>query len=207
MKGGKYFVLLTILFINLFTMIKMGLRVNFLSELLLIVLFLIASLIILYRVFNGMEKGVFTALIFLVAIINMFYIRHMYIVLPLINTGTPGKLLFGINMIGCVLGFLIGITSINKEEEIVEEEKEEVVEEKVEPKIEVVEEVEKPVEKKKNVKTDYSPGKFVASQKSTYYHAPKCDWAKKINKKNAVWLKSKAEAKKKGYKAHSCLKK
>lgn len=51
----------------------------------------------------------------------------------------------------------------------------------------------------------YSPGKFVASKSSTSYHAPKCEWAEKINKKNRVWLASKEDAKKKGYKAHSCL--
>ena len=54
--------------------------------------------------------------------------------------------------------------------------------------------------------TAYSPGKFVASKSSTSYHAPKCEWAEKISKKNRVWLASKEDAKKKGYKAHSCLK-
>ncbi len=52
---------------------------------------------------------------------------------------------------------------------------------------------------------EYSPGKFVASKSSTSYHAPKCEWAEKINKKNRVWFASKEDAKKKGYKAHSCL--
>ena len=52
----------------------------------------------------------------------------------------------------------------------------------------------------------YSPGKFVASVAGTKYHSPKCDWAKKINKKNLVWLKSKADASKQGYKPCNCLK-
>ncbi|MCK4522166.1 MAG: hypothetical protein KAU20_06335 [Nanoarchaeota archaeon] len=210
MKGGKYFALLVILFINIFTLIKMGLRVNFLSELLLIVLFLIASLIILYSVFKEREYGLFITILFLVSLINLFYIRHMFIVLPKINAGMLGRLLFGVNMLGNTIGFLIGITSIKKQEDITEEEKEEIIGKDIEPKIE---EMDKKIgEQTKEEPWDsvveaYYPGKFLASKKSIYYHAPKCDWAKRINKKNRVWLKGKAEAKKKGYKAHSCLKK
>ena len=63
-------------------------------------------------------------------------------------------------------------------------------------------------ERKKEAKvfTNFSPGKFVASQTGTSYHAPTCDWAKKIKANKRVWLKNKEEAKKKGYKMHSCLK-
>ena len=62
-----------------------------------------------------------------------------------------------------------------------------------------------PQKKSSKYTAEYSPGKFVASKSSTSYHAPKCEWAEKINKKNRVWLASKEDAKKKGYKAHSCL--
>jgi len=69
-----------------------------------------------------------------------------------------------------------------------------------------VKEEETTEEPKKTVaKKTYSPGKFVASKFAKNYHAPKCDWAKKIKEKNQVWLKDKKEAKKKGYKPHSCL--
>ena len=61
--------------------------------------------------------------------------------------------------------------------------------------------------KKTTIKKTFKPGKFVASKTGVKYHSPKCDWAKKINKKKRVWLKDKAEARKKGYKACSCVKK
>ncbi|MEA3429728.1 MAG: hypothetical protein U9R08_00485 [Nanoarchaeota archaeon] len=50
------------------------------------------------------------------------------------------------------------------------------------------------------------PGKYLASKTGTTYHAPKCEWAKRIKKANRVWLDSDKEAKKKGYKKHDCLK-
>ena len=46
----------------------------------------------------------------------------------------------------------------------------------------------------------------MASKSGTKYHAPKCDWAKKIKKSNAVWFISKEEAKKAGYKKDDCVK-
>ncbi len=66
----------------------------------------------------------------------------------------------------------------------------------IKPKVEEVEEVKK----------TFEPGKYIASKTGSKYHAPKCDWAKKIKKKNAVWFNSKEEAKKAGYKADSCVK-
>ena len=56
------------------------------------------------------------------------------------------------------------------------------------------------------VNVTYDPGKYVASKNSDYYHAPKCDWAKKIKKERQVWFKDLEEAKKKGYRAHECAK-
>ncbi|MCH8004231.1 MAG: hypothetical protein IH934_06400 [Nanoarchaeota archaeon] len=77
-----------------------------------------------------------------------------------------------------IVGFFISLFSIKKE------------------KVEAVEEVEK----------EFSPGKYIASKSGTKYHAPKCDWAKKIKKANAVWFDSKEEAKKAGYKKDDCVK-
>jgi len=57
-----------------------------------------------------------------------------------------------------------------------------------------------------HVEKTFSPGKYIASKTGTKFHAPKCDWAKRIKKKNAVWFDSKQEAKKAGYKADSCVK-
>jgi len=56
------------------------------------------------------------------------------------------------------------------------------------------------------VKKTFKPGKYIASKTGSKYHAPKCDWAKKIKKKNAVWFNNKQDAKKADYKADSCVK-
>ena len=56
------------------------------------------------------------------------------------------------------------------------------------------------------VTTMYSPGKYVASNRSNQYHEPTCEWAKKIAKERCVWFEKKEEAWEKGYKAHSCVK-
>jgi len=85
--------------------------------------------------------------------------------------------LFSSFIIVVIVGFFISFFSIKKE------------------KVEVVEEVEK----------EFSPGKYIASKTGTKYHAPKCDWAKKIKKANAVWFDSKDEAKKAGYKKDDCV--
>jgi len=55
------------------------------------------------------------------------------------------------------------------------------------------------------VNVTYDPGKYVASKNSDYYHAPKCDWAKKIKKERQVWFNNLEETKKKGYRAHECV--
>ena len=59
--------------------------------------------------------------------------------------------------------------------------------------------------KEEEVVSEHKPGKYVASKMGKTYHAPKCDWAKRIQKKNRVWFDSKDEAKKAKLKAHDCV--
>jgi len=61
-------------------------------------------------------------------------------------------------------------------------------------------------EPEEKVKKTFTPGKYLASKMGSTYHAPKCDWAKRVKKKNIVWFGSKEEAKKAKYKAHDCVK-
>ncbi|PIN73628.1 hypothetical protein COV20_05385 [Candidatus Woesearchaeota archaeon CG10_big_fil_rev_8_21_14_0_10_45_16] len=56
-----------------------------------------------------------------------------------------------------------------------------------------------------NPKKEFSPGKLVASKSSNRYHAPACDWAKRIKEERRVWFNDKESAWKQGYRAHSCL--
>lgn len=60
--------------------------------------------------------------------------------------------------------------------------------------------------KVEDIKVNFSPGKYVASETGKKYHIPKCDWAKKINKKRILWFDDKADAKKKGYMPCKCIK-
>ena len=57
----------------------------------------------------------------------------------------------------------------------------------------------------KDVETSFSPGKYIASRTGAKFHAPKCDWAKKIKKENAVWFNNSEDARKSGYKADDCV--
>ena len=66
--------------------------------------------------------------------------------------------------------------------------------------------IERPKADVEEVKTTHKPGKYVASKTGSKFHAPKCDWAKRIKKRNAVWFNNKQEARKAGYKADSCIK-
>ncbi len=209
MNGGRYFSLLIVLFLNLFTILMMGLRVNFLGELFIFLLFLLFSLMILVSVYNNKHNELFISLFFLISLINLWYIKISFISNPFVNAGVKGMFLFGITLLLNAIGFLLFASLITKEEP----EREEVIERVVEPfeepeVIPPVKEYGEPKKKvSKNVKKTFKPGKFIASSNSTYYHSAKCDWAKKISAKNRVWLKSKEDARKKGYKQHTCLKK
>ena len=197
--------MIVILGLNLFAILMQGLRVNFLGELLIFVLFLIVSLIIITKVYKGNKYGLLTALFFIISILNLFYIKNALIVNSKVNVGVLGWLLFGITLLLNALGFIIGALSIKGA--MTEEEKEEIIEKEIEPKIkEMQEKIESNVEKD-NVKTEFYPGKFIASKTGSVYHGSKCEWAKKISKKNQIWFQDDKEAKKAGYKQHSCLKK
>lgn len=47
---------------------------------------------------------------------------------------------------------------------------------------------------------------FVGSKNSTKYHAPECQWSKRIKPENIVCFKNKEEAVAKGYVADKCVK-
>jgi len=190
MGAGKYFTILAILFINFLVMITLAfsrLKQHFILEFFLLVFFLIISLIMLTGIYNN-ENWAYklSSLFFIAFIVNIYF---MYI------NATHGAIISSGAAFLAALGFLISVISIKKKEDEYEE-----IEEPEEPVV--------PDEKVKpyGVKTEFKPGKFIASKTASKYHAPKCDWAKRIKKKNTVWFNSKQEARKKGYKKHSCVK-
>jgi predicted membrane protein len=60
-------------------------------------------------------------------------------------------------------------------------------------------------EKSEPVKASYPLG-YIASKSGKKYHMPKCDFAKKISRKNRIWLNDQAEAKKMKLKPCNCIK-
>ncbi len=58
----------------------------------------------------------------------------------------------------------------------------------------------------KKATTQFSPGKYLASNRSNVYHQAKCEWANNINPKNRVWFQDKEDAWEKGFKSHDCVK-
>jgi len=187
MGWGKYITLLVILFLNTLAMILLvfKLKESFLIEFVLMIVFLIIAVIILTGVYHDKNWGWKLATIyFIVYLINAFY---LYMFALRISSR------FSLTTLLSAIGFLMATISIKREP----------VEKEIE--IEPPKEVKvRPYGEKK--KTEFKPGKYVASKTGSVYHIPKCDWAKRINRKNRVWLKSKAEAKSKKLKAHSCVK-
>jgi len=106
-------------------------------------------------------------------------------------------------LLTALIGFVFSLIRKERKEEL--QPKQENVISDVLPEAESIpKETEKPIKTAPVIKEEFKPGKFVASQNSTYYHQPKCDWAKKINRKRRVWFYSKEEAEEKGYKQHNC---
>ena len=110
-------------------------------------------------------------------------------------------------VIAGLVGFFGGIFNLESQAKA----KEEYIEIPFNGKIEAQEEnSEQPATRKVTVygspkQTNFSPGRFVASQTGTKYHIPKCNWAKKINKKKMVWFENHDQAMELGYKKCECL--
>lgn len=183
-------------------------------ELFILALLIIFSIAVLAQVYmEKINSYAFSTILFSILLLNaaMLFAR--------IEISFP---VFAIMLLSALFGFALSMREATKEAYAYPEyESDHVVSNvpfKEIPKVmtevyDVVEEEDKPSKSAKKstasgktTKTRHSPGKFVASVKGMKYHAPKCDWAKRIDKKNRVWLKSKQDAGKKGYKPCSCVK-
>lgn len=202
MGAGKYFAIWAILCIDLIVMAVMQFRLvnNFYLELLLLLLSIIVSLMIFTGISSGKRWAWNLAAVFFIAfIINIFFMYY---------NATHGRIITGGAAIISVIGFIIALSAkgsrCRKHRPAARKEPEE--ENVVLPPGIKVEPYGKEEKKKVSVKTEFKPGKYVASKMASNYHIPKCDWAKKIKKKNQVWFSSEQEAKRAGYSKHSCLK-
>lgn len=96
------------------------------------------------------------------------------------------------------IGFVLSAANINPKKDSSEETFKDVEKE-------VIEEIVESKEKAEPVKPSYSYVKYLASKTGKKFHLPECVLAKKISKKNRIWLNGKKEAKQKGYKPCKCI--
>ncbi len=189
---GMFFVMIVIMFILFLSLISIIFDLIgkfFVFEFLLLLLFLLVGVIFTVGIYTGGNWVWSGLLVFFGA--NLINLSFLY-------WGKAGFSSIILPLIVGVLGFLIAMVKKGSDEE-----------EELDVETEV--EVEEPVEEKeapkvKDIKVNFSPGKYVASETGKKYHIPKCDWAKKINKKRILWFDDKAEAKKKGYLPCKCVK-
>ena len=169
------YVILLITFLGLITRIFDLHRFAFYGEFLILLGLFLVAIIAVIGIGNNFRWA---------WILLTFFFGFVFLDMLFIYSITTVKWkIFSPAVIVTVVGFFISLFSIEKE--------------KVE---EAVEEVEK-----KAVEKSFKPGKFIASKTGTKFHAPKCDWAKRVKKKNAVWFNSEEEAKKAGYKKDDCV--
>ncbi len=182
MGGFKFttfvmYVILLITFLSLINMIFGLHRFAFYGEfLILLVLFLVAMISVMGISSNFRWAWILLKIFFILVFVDMIFIY------TITNSQIQN---FFILLVTVVVGFFISLFNIKK------------------PKIEEPVEGKKTSEKK--VEKTFKPGKYIASKTGVKYHAPKCDWAKRIKKANAVWFDSKEEAKKAGYKKDDCV--
>ncbi|MBW2981283.1 hypothetical protein KY343_00240 [Candidatus Woesearchaeota archaeon] len=196
---NMFFIMIVIMFILFLSLISIIFDLTggfFVFELLLFLLFLLAGVILTIGVLGSKDWTWPGLLVFFGAnLINLsilFWIDASFskVILPVI--------------VG-IAGFLIAMFNLSSEKimentedmDEAQEEPEEISNESFSKKEEPEEEI---------VRTNFIPGKYVASETGKKYHIPRCDWAKKISKKNIVWLDDKGDAKKKGYLPCKCVK-
>lgn len=166
-----------------------------LSHLAIVFVLMFFAFVSLLTCYNKSKAGWNVLLfIFILSIIEMFWLYFLHRV---------HFLLFILLTIVALIGFFVTVVKASAEEYDDEEfDFEEIEPEKVAPEELNVEEIEPD---HSVVYKSSQPSKFVASRSGTTFHAPKCDWAKRIKKSNRVWFESEKEAKKEGYKKHDCV--
>ena len=188
MGGFKFttfvmYVILLVTFLGLINMIFGLHRFAFIAEFLILLgLFLVALISVIGINTDSRWAWILLKIFFIFVFLDMIFINS-------ITTARNPYFLHLLVVAG--VGFFISFFSIPKKAEEAEEKK-----------------ATKSVKSSKTTSTKktFAPGKYIASKTGVKYHAPKCDWAKKIKKSNAVWFNSKDAAKKAGYKKDDCVK-
>ena len=170
------YIALLITFLGLIGMIFNLHGIAFILEFLILLALVLAAIIAAV----GISTSQRWAWILLTSFFAFVFLDMIFI--KLISTQKPEMFLY--LLVVAIAGFFISLFSIEtKRKEIAEGKKE-----------------------AKSVEKSFKPGKYIASRTGKKFHAPKCDWAKKVKKENAVWFDSKEDAMNAGYKADDCVK-
>ena len=180
MAGSKFtsfviYIVLLITFLGLINMIFNLHRFAFYGEFLILLGLLLVAIISAIGIGNNMRWA---------WILLTLFFAFAFIDMVLISMALNKKTEFFLHLVVVVIaGFFISFFSITPKRKEAAEEKKEII----------------------KVEKSFKPGKYIASKSGTKFHAPKCDWAKKVKKENAVWFDSKEDAEKAGYKADACI--
>ena len=168
-----------VLFLSLIQIVFMFGGKMFLGELIVLLFLLLMVFVVLAAKLVGASWS--NGGLFLMYGLNLANFIFIWLVDKRIVTGT---------IIIAVIGFLIAMFSYNRKNQ----------DDDFDSDFEEIEPIQS------EVTTSFEPGKYVASKTGKKFHAPKCDWAKRIKKSSQVWFNEKDEAKDKGYKACDCVK-
>jgi len=205
MDKKNFIILLLVFFVAILTNIFFVFRMknNFLTGFLFLVLFLIFGLICLTALYKDFVWSYYSLMLyFALANLNLIYVYiNSFHYLTIFFIG----LVF--NVYGLFVSlFNLSVPSVKRFVEVEVDKGSDITKERIPVKIvkERVPEVEVYGIKEREKKA--RKGKYVASTTGSVYHSPDCEWAKKIKKENLIWFKDEREARRKGYKKHSCLK-
>ena len=182
LKIFSVYIVLLVTFLSLINAVFNLHRLAFYAEFLILLLFMLLGLIGALGISGNMRWA---------WILQTWLLGAILADMAIINSISSEKMPYFFYIAGVVIaGFFISLFSIEKEMGIEEEKPREKAEKK-----ELAGKVEKL----------FKPGKNIASITGAKFHSPKCDWAKKVKKSNAVWFDNKEDAIKAGYKADDCV--
>ncbi|MBW2985590.1 hypothetical protein KY313_02960 [Candidatus Woesearchaeota archaeon] len=182
-----YFLILGLLFFSLIGLIYLvfSLTTSFYKELFFTEIFILFAIALMFVFYNERAwAGKFTFIFFLLFGFNLLYLKSFL----------GFNLLLGFLILLSLVAMFLSLFSFGKTqegdfEESTEEgpsfEKDELFVEGVKPK---------------------SLGVFVASKNSSVFHTPDCAFVKRTKQEDKVWFTNKAQATRKKYRAHTCVK-
>ena len=185
--GKNYFLMLGFLFFSLLGLIDIVFTPvsTFYLELFFTELFILFAIIIIFAFYNEIEWAGKSAFIFFLLFgVNLVYIKSM----------TGFNLVIGMLGLLCLIALFFSLFYFSNKKEEVEEFINEAPPFDPDDNL-FVEEI-KPK----------SLGVFVASKNSSVFHVPDCAFVKKTKQKDKVWFNNRAQATRKKYRAHSCVK-